>query len=885
MDAGAALPGRARASTSIVTSGGLGPTADDLTARGRGRLRGRGRWCSTTRWRSASPRSCVRCCRAGPTSIRRRSAPPTASRRWCPRARRSSSRSAPRPGSSCRVGRRADGRRAARARRASCTPMWPARAWPRRPSARRSPGAVELRQEMLRLFGIPESEIAETLRARRGRPRPGGRWRSRPACAAARSRSSRASSRGAQDVYDALRGDASASATPTRCSPTTGARSTQQVADLLRSQRAARSPRPSRAPAGCWPARLTELAGSSDYVLGRARRLLQRGQDRAGGRRSGRSSSASARCPPRSPRRWPTARGRALARTIGVGHHRGRRAGRRDARTSRSGLVCFSVTAADGARLTRRAEPARATAPTCATARPPSPCTCCAGCLLGARRRGRTGAMSARLFAALELPADVRAGAGGLRTRGRRTTIARCARRAADALHLTLAFLGHRALDEIDPACAVVRGIGRVAGAGADAGGGAVAGSAAPARPDGGSGGRRRRARRRSRPRSSRVWPMPCRGSRRRGPSARTSRSRGSGRDWRPRRGRPARRRRGRLHRRGGGLPLAPGGGGPRAEALERAALAAAEYAVSLLRTLVAPRGRQTTSLVGTAPASSETTAPALDATSEDAARARPGIVAVAQSTAAPRTFVTNARRAVTRTCVRSGSVRSGHDTALLTKHQPQRGPQPHAHRRGEGRQGPRRRPAGRAHADRAAVRQGHRHAHGRRGRAGERRRDPHRRAVARPRAGHRRRPARAHRRGLRPGVLGQDDADLPRPRRGPEARRRVRVHRRRARDGPAVRARDRRRHRRAARLPARLRRAGARDRRHARALGRGRRRRHRLGRRADAARRARGPDGRPDRRPAGADDVPGDAQARRQPQPHADAVPVHQPDPREGRA
>ena len=91
-------------------------------------------------------------------------------------------------------------------------------------------------------------------------------------------------------------------------------------------------------------------------------------------------------------------------------------------------------------------------------------------------------------------------------------------------------------------------------------------------------------------------------------------------------------------------------------------------------------------------------------------------------------------------------------------------------------------------------------------------------------------------------------------------------------------------RHRRAARLPARLRRAGAGGLRHARALGRRRRRRDRLGRRADAALRARGPDGRPDRRPAGADDEPGDAQARRQPQPHADAVPLHQPDPREGR-
>ena len=101
----------------------------------------------------------------------------------------------------------------------------------------------------------------------------------------------------------------------------------------------------------------------------------------------------------------------------------------------------------------------------------------------------------------------------------------------------------------------------------------------------------------------------------------------------------------------------------------------------------------------------------------------------------------------------------------------------------------------------------------------------------------------------------------------------------------PLYAQQDRRRHRRAARLPARLRRAGAGSRRHAHPLGRGRPDRRRLGRRADPAGRARGPDGRPDGRRPGADDVPGDAQARRQPQPHADAVRVHQPDPREGRA
>ena len=90
-------------------------------------------------------------------------------------------------------------------------------------------------------------------------------------------------------------------------------------------------------------------------------------------------------------------------------------------------------------------------------------------------------------------------------------------------------------------------------------------------------------------------------------------------------------------------------------------------------------------------------------------------------------------------------------------------------------------RAAGRADPDRAAVRQGHRDADGRPGRARRRRRDPDRRAVARHRARDRRRPARPDHRDLRPGVLGQDDARLPHPRRGPEARRRVRVRRRRA--------------------------------------------------------------------------------------------------------
>ena len=44
----------------VLTSGGLGPTADDLTAAVVGRFQGRSR-CWTRRWQSASKRSSGRC--------------------------------------------------------------------------------------------------------------------------------------------------------------------------------------------------------------------------------------------------------------------------------------------------------------------------------------------------------------------------------------------------------------------------------------------------------------------------------------------------------------------------------------------------------------------------------------------------------------------------------------------------------------------------------------------------------------------------------------------------------------------------------------------------------------------------------------------------------
>ena len=156
-----------------------------------------------------------------------------------------------------------------------------------------------------------------------------------------------------------------------------------------------------------------------------------------------------------------------------------------------------------------------------------------------------------------------------------------------------------------------------------------------------------------------------------------------------------------------------------------------------------------------------------------------------------------------------------------------------------------------RARPDRATVRQGLGDAHERPGAGGDRS-GVDRLAVARYGARDRRPASRSRRGGVRPGVLREDDARLPRHRRGATARWDLCLHRRRARDGSAVRPQHRRRHRRAPRLPAGHRGAGTRDLRAARALGCRRRGRDRLGRGAHAEGRDRGRDGRQPRRPPG---------------------------------
>ena len=290
---------------------------------------------------------------------------------------------------------------------------------------------------MLRLFGIPESEIAETLRRRRARrASTSTRSRSRPACAAARSRSSTRYEPGGAAGLRRVRRASCASATPTRCSPTTGTTVDEQVAALLRGPPAAHH-RDGRVvhrraaggaadrPAGLVGLRArrrssstpneakTALAGVDPALIERARRGL------AGGRAA----------------RSPTARARALRRRR---RHRrspaspGRTAGRR---RSRSGS---SASRSPSGRVDRRCA-CPATAPTSATAR---------RLALHLLRRLLLGEPTdgLRCFVALDLP-DASRGA-----RGRRRRLAPVAARLAASPSV------HGSVDEQRPTIAGARG-------------------------------------------------------------------------------------------------------------------------------------------------------------------------------------------------------------------------------------------------------------------------------------------------------------------------------------------------------------------------------------------------------------------------------------------
>ena len=210
------------------------PRADRRRPDGRGR-RGasRGaRWCSTRRSRSASRRSCGRW-RTLAEPRRRRSRRPTASRPTIPRGATVLEPVGTAPGLVVPPARGAPSAHGPTVvvlpgPPRELQPMWSAGARDATRCARRSRGATVYRQRTLRLFGIPESEIAETLRVaeRDGRAARAARDHDLPETRRGRDRDALRARRRRTPTTPSWR--SSRSATPTRCSRATAAPSTSR---------------------------------------------------------------------------------------------------------------------------------------------------------------------------------------------------------------------------------------------------------------------------------------------------------------------------------------------------------------------------------------------------------------------------------------------------------------------------------------------------------------------------------------------------------------------------------------------------------------------------------------------------------------------------------
>ncbi len=149
----------------VLTSGGLGPTADDLTAEVVGELPGPRDGARRGARRSASQRSCEPLAKRWPnldreairTSTRKQATDPE--RRDGARTRRHGAR----PGGAVRSAASGPTIVVLPGPPRELQPMWRDARRERR-AARSARGATHYRRRTLRLFGIPESEIAETLR-------------------------------------------------------------------------------------------------------------------------------------------------------------------------------------------------------------------------------------------------------------------------------------------------------------------------------------------------------------------------------------------------------------------------------------------------------------------------------------------------------------------------------------------------------------------------------------------------------------------------------------------------------------------------------------------------------------------------------------------------
>ena len=345
-------------------------------------------------------------------------------------------------------------------------------------------GAGVYEQRILRLFGPPESEIAKTLREAEARRRAARAARDHDLPAARRDRD-RDGLRARRPPRDYAAFEA---AVLERHGATVFARDGETIDELVA---AALLGPPVRTVAvaesctgGLMAGRLTDRAGSSAYVLGgltvysNEAKVALAGVD-AGADRAPRRGLA--RGGGRARRRGDRARS---ARTSGSGSpgSPGRAAAARPSRSGRS--ACRWPSAAGRGSTAPSSCPA--TARWCASARPPSRCTCCGGCSMAPREL--SGSSSPSTCPRRRGP------------RSRRSATPRRTRRvwrpvADEALHVTLVFLGHRPAGESDAVAAVAARRARVRRADLALGAGAAAAAAPRAGAVRGGGGPLGRAR------------------------------------------------------------------------------------------------------------------------------------------------------------------------------------------------------------------------------------------------------------------------------------------------------------------------------------------------------------------------------------------------------
>ena len=336
-------------------------------------------------------------------------------------------------------------------------------------------GAPTYRTRIVRLFGIPESEIANTLRAAEEAGLDLAAAGDHHLPAARRDRGDDHLPAGGPDRYDALLEFIRARHAETLFSED-GSTIDEQVAELLAGRTLAVA---ESCTGGGLAARLTDRAGSSAYFLGGGVVYSNEAKVDLAGRRSGADRRGSARSRRRSPRPWPRAIAARFDAGLGVGHHGHRRPRRRD-RGQAGRAPCASRS---GSAATRRAAVPRADHPPHPAARRPGrhprplgdgrDAPAAAAVPGGDRRRrrgrrggrgaapapGRWGAVSserARLFVALDLPAAIRATLAGWAA-DRLGSISGLRLISQRSLHVTLCFLGWRDADEVGEIAAVCR--------------------------------------------------------------------------------------------------------------------------------------------------------------------------------------------------------------------------------------------------------------------------------------------------------------------------------------------------------------------------------------------------------------------------------------------